>query len=312
MFENNDCENVNSLLNSILKFYTMHNNAEYMYYYILCFVNLKLNSTKNYNKPTINELFKRTNADSKIISNEEEWLLFISSVPKPINVIGNEIEYSLNTKIKEGEIKKLRIIFGNKYPNHNIISRSWYMLKRPVKCMKVEESCLCKSCLDSQVYSNNISAIRNLFNKFSLTLFHDKIKCIIRKDNIKDSWELKIKLQEDQVTYNAWEFNIKQSLEIEAVFGNINNEHSIDKIYLGPSSFLRSSLWTELWHKDTEYMCLYLLDSNDQRIALDVINNKIKYEIENQSFLDKDTKEIALSAHTTFKYLLGKNYWKNY
>ena len=142
------------------------------------------------------------------------------------------------------------------------------------------------------------------------------MKCKIRKNNTDYSWELKIKLQEDQIINDIWDINIKQSIEIEAYFGDIiNNEEicSIDKIYLGPKSILKSTWWKNMWFKDTIYLYTYLSDSTDERIALDIINNKMFFEIENESFLNKNNiKELAISAHNIFKSVLGCDYWNNY
>lgn len=297
-------ENVNSLINSILKCYTsdeidQNSKNEYLYYYILCLVNLKLN--KDCIKPQNNRLFKKTYIDAKIIRNEEKWLSFISSMSKPDTVIGNELEYTLSKRIKEFEMRKIRKMFVNQYPNCNSLSRTWYKLNKP---------------LDRKIYSKNINTIQNIFNKSSRTLIYDKLKCKIRKNNTNDSWELKIKLQEDRIINDIWDIDIKQSIEVEAYFGDIiNNEeiYSIDKIYLGPKSILKSAWWKNMWFKDTIYLYSYLSDSNDERISLDIVNNKIFFEIENESFLDKNnTKELAIFAHNIFKSVLGYDYWNNY
>ena len=304
MLLEDDFENVNSLINSILNLYTNEEINQYskrdcLYYYILCLLNLKLN--KDCIKPQNNQLFEKIPIDTTIIRNEEEWLSFISSVSKPDAVIGNEIEYTLSKSFTGYEMREIRKIFVNQYPDSMVLSRTWYKLTKP---------------LEKKIYLKNINTIQKTFNKSSMTLFYDKMRCKIRKVNDNHSWEVKIKLQEDKITYDIWDVNIKQSIEFEAYFGDIIKNKdicSIDKIYLGPKSILQSTWWKNMWLKNTVYLYAYLHGSDDERIALDIENNKIKYEIENKSFFEKkDMNEVANSAHIIFKSILGYDYWNDY
>ena len=83
-------------------------------------------------KTEFDESYNNLTTDTKITRDEEQWLLFIGSLPKPRNVkhfIGNEIEYSLNKDLKECEREKIQRVFVNKHPKHDIISRTWYKLE---------------------------------------------------------------------------------------------------------------------------------------------------------------------------------------
>ena len=239
-----DIKNVNSLLDSILSLYISdtRTNYEYLYYYILCLINLKINNN-DYVKTEFDESYNKLTTDTKITRDEEQWLLFIGSLPKPRNVkhfIGNEIEYSLNKDLKECEREKIQRVFVNKHPKHDIISRTWYKLEPTDKKL-----------------SKTINKIREVFKKSSMSLFCDKIKCKIRKNNIDESWEIKIKLHKIQINNDVWEIKIKQCIEIEAFFGD-KYDHRMDNIYLGPISSSLNPPWSDMWIKNTEYLCIYI------------------------------------------------------
>ena len=306
-----EIKNVDSLLQSLLTFYLKdnRNNYEYLYYYIFCFINLKANKMMMMMKKNEFQVVGDSSSSSSSCmdhfsthsvtntpndSDEAQWLGFITSLAKPKakeHFIGNEMEYSLDKHLKESEMDEIKNLFVNKYPNYDTISRTWYKLK-PI----------------DKMFTKNILIIKEIFKKSCMIMFYEKIKCIIRRDNIKDSWELKIKLEELKNCKDMWQVKIKACLEIPSFFGNVDEDRD-NLLYLGSVPLLSTPPWSKMWIKNTDYYCTYPIGDTNQRLALDITNNKLKYECENQSYLNKTIHEMANDAHTAFINLLGSKYW---
>ena len=317
-FENQYFKNVDSLLKSLLSFYFMDtkSNFEYLYYYFLCFVNLKKNEVQAADNNSVCHFSKLVNlkknevqavaiavantvSTKEAISDEAQWLQFITSLTKPkdeeVFFVGNEMEYSLDKYLKESEMEEIKNLFLNKYPKHDIISRTWY---------KVKPS-------DKNILARNIEIVKKVFKESSMILFYEKIKCSIRNDNMKeDSWEVKIKVEEIKNSKGEWQVKIKECLEVAIFFGNTDEHSARDKLYLGSIPLLTAPPWSKIWNKKTEYYCIYPFGDTNQRLALDITNNKLKYECENETFFAMEIQEIANCAHNAFKNLLGSNYWQ--